>query len=304
MTAGPIDALPIVSVGHRQANGGTQHGPGTMHRSTFATAGPLCQPPASDAGRLPGAHSALTAQGPELGGLWLVTPAPGTEFGSGGTTTLEFGSASSGAATYLSQSTANGLTTCTEPVYSLVSTNVLLLDGKYYTYTADGADKLELKAGAEEITLERVTGAPPVAACYPATATLLTTLAEDVSYWSNLNAVGAVLYLNLDTAGDPIVGFDSASDTIGTPRTYTFSLNGGVQRFVVAARSNDLFYGQCACGGSTTIDYFNLATNTSVTHKETGTDLGNQLNVRFGYADGADLVIGGPLQRNEHQPPT
>ena len=227
-------------------------------------------------------------------GLWLVTPAPGTEFGSGGTTTLEFGSASSGAATYLSQSTANGLTTCTEPVYALVSTNVLVLDGKYYTYVADGADKLELKAGAEEITLERVTGAPPVAACDPASTTLLTTLDEEVSYWSNLNAVGTVLYLNLDTAGDPIIGFDSASDTIGAPRTYTTSVSGGAQRFVVAARSNDLFYGQRACGGSTTIDYFNLATNTSVTHKETGTDLGNQLSVRFGYAAGADLFIGGP----------
>lgn len=235
-----------------------------------------------------------------LEGLWLVTPDVGTEYGSGGTTTLEFGASSGGSATFLSQSAANGILTCESHVYGTPDNNVLLLDGTFYTVTVASADRLVLESGSDRVTLNRVTGTPPVTPCGQAEAKLVKILATSVSFWSNLNSVGNVLYFNLDDSAGSLVGYDVLAGTLGTPRTYTVSVSGGTHRFPVAARTTDRFYGQCACGGSTSLDFFDLSTNTSVTHVDTRTDLMAELGIRYGYFDGTQLVIGGNDRPGDH----
>src|SRR5690606_3339868 len=75
-------------------------------------------------------------------------------------------------------------------------------------------------------------------------------------------------------------------------RTYSQSVSGGTHRIVVGARSDDLFYGHCACGGSTSVNAFNLASNTSIIAVDTE-DLGNEVSVRYGYFDSGAVTIGG-----------
>src|SRR5690606_35394332 len=58
--------------------------------------------------------------GLSLQGLWLVEPDPGTDYGSQATTTLEFGSAASGSATFLSQVDANDITICEKHVFAIL----------------------------------------------------------------------------------------------------------------------------------------------------------------------------------------
>lgn len=228
----------------------------------------------------------------DLSGLWRVTPGTGSSYGLGGTTTVEFGTASSGLATYLSKSTANGITTCESQVYAAISDKVVLLDGTYYAATTPTADRIVLNDGTATVTLDRVTGSPPVAGCAQGTASLVKTLPDPVSSQTTLNAVGNELYYNLDDTHDSIVGYNTATGTFGTPRAYTDTVSGGNHRFVVAARTDNLFYGQCACGGSNTLDYFNLGTDASITHVDTQT-LGTEISIRFGAYTSSGAVIGG-----------
>lgn len=229
----------------------------------------------------------------DLEGLWLVTPGPGTFYGSGGTTTLEFGAAPSGSATFLSQSAANDVTTCERHVYAALSRNVVLLDGEFYVADAVNANRIVLDNDTDSLTLDRVAGAAPVAPCEVASATQIQVIAEGPGSFTTLNAVGVNLYFNTDDPGDPIVAYDTSSGTLGAPRTYSDSVSGGTHRWVVGGRTDDLFYGQCGCGGSTSLDYLNLATNTSITSVETDTGLGVNMGVRYGYYDGTYIVIGG-----------
>lgn len=233
------------------------------------------------------------SSGLDLKGLWLVTPGPTTYYGAGGTTTVEFGAATSGSATFLSQADANDITTCERHVYAVVGDDVVLLDGTYYLGDAVSADRIVLDNGTDALTLDRVTGAAPVAPCAEAIATELGTFAFSVGGFSNLNAFQTRLYFNTDDTSDPIVGYDTATGTVGAARIYSQSVSGGTHRWVVGARSDDLFYGHCGCGGSTSVDRFDLALDTSLAVAETDTDLGVNLGVRYGYFGGGDIVIGG-----------
>ncbi|HZJ10221.1 MAG TPA: hypothetical protein VFD39_11040 [Trueperaceae bacterium] len=232
-------------------------------------------------------------EGLELEGTWLVTPASGTEYGAGGTTTLEFGAATSGSAAFLSRSDANDITTCERHVYAILSENVVLLDEQYYIAEAADADTLLLDNGTDSLTLTRVAGTPLVTPCGAASVTELDTYAAGNGNFTSLSSFDGRLYFNIDDPSESIVSFDTASGTFGAPRVYSQSVSGGIHNWVVAARSDDLFYGHCACGGSESADAFNLATNTSIVSVETGTDLGNEIGVRYGYFDGATVVIGG-----------
>lgn len=229
----------------------------------------------------------------DLEGLWLVTPATGTTYGAGGTTTLEFGAASSGNATFLSQAEANEVKTCEHHVYVALTDSVVLLNGTYYVATVSQAgDQIVLERDASRLTLDRVTGTPPVTPCPELHFAELDILDVGVGGFSQLNAFQTRLYFNIDAPSSPLVGYD-ISGTLGTPRTYNFSVSGGTHRWVIGARSDALFYGHCGCGGSTTVDHFNLDLDTSVAAVETTAGLGVNFSVRYGYFDGAAMVIGG-----------
>lgn len=229
----------------------------------------------------------------DLEGLWLVTPGPGTSYGAGGTTTVEFGAAASGSAVYLSQAAVNDITTCERHVYAALTRNVLLLDGQFYVADVVNQDRIVLDNDTDALTLDRVTGAAPVAPCAEASAATVRTFDFAAGGFTNLNAFGSRLYFNTDASGQPIVAYDTATNALGVPRTYSVSVMGGTHRWVVGARSDDLFYGHCGCGGSTSLDSFDLATNASIAAVDVPTSLGVEMGIRYGYFDGANIVIGG-----------
>ena len=228
----------------------------------------------------------------DLQGLWSVTPAPGTAYGAGGTTTVEFGAQASGTATFLSQSDENGITTCERHVYASLTENVIMLDDVFYVADQVDDDQIVLNNDTDTITLNRLTGAPPVAPCPEATATEVQTFDFGTGSFTGLNAVGTRLYFNTNDA-DSIIGFNTATNALGAPRTYTQSVSGGTHRWVIGARSDDLFYGHCGCGGSTSVNYFNLSSNTSIANVDSVSDLGVGVGFRFGYFDGSNLHAGG-----------
>jgi len=240
--------------------------------------------------------SSSTAAAIDLQGLWTVTPSSGSSYGAGGTTTVEFGADSSGLATFLSQSTANGITTCAKQVYAALSDKVVLLDGTYYQASSPSANQIVLDDGTATVTLDRVTGAPPVAPCSQGTAAVAAMLPDPVNSRGALNAVGNKLYYNVDDSVGTIIAYDTATSTFGTGRAYSTSVSGGTHRYVVAARSDDLFYGQCYCGGSTSLDYFNLATNSSNANVDSNADLGVGISIRYGYYTGSSVIVGGGLR--------
>lgn len=230
--------------------------------------------------------------GLNLQGLWMVDPAPGTTYGAGGTTTLEFGSAKSGFATFLSRSSSNDVTTCAQHVFALLSQNAVLLDEEYYIADEVDADTVVLDNETDSLTLTRVTGAAPVEPCEQASVQLLDTYPEATTFFTSLNGFGDRLYFNIDDNTNSIVSYDVSAGTFGAARQYTQSVSGGTHRMVVGARSDDLFYGHCACGGSTSVDHFNLATNTSIVDVDTE-DLGQEIGIRHGFFADGMITIGG-----------
>jgi hypothetical protein len=89
------------------------------------------------------------------------------------------------------------------------------------------------------------------------------------------------------------VAYETATGVVSAARVYSASVSGGTHRWVVGARSDDLFYGHCGCGGSTSVNAFDLATNTSIAVAEIFSDLGVNMGVRYGYFEGGSLAIGG-----------
>lgn len=224
----------------------------------------------------------------ELQGLWRVEPDPGTAYGAGGATTLRFGAEAAGTAEFLNRSDANGITTCDGHVYAALSENVVLLDGDHYLATAVGADRIDLEREGASLMLTRVTGAPPVEPCAAAQAVELARLDVGVGSWSTLDAFQSRLYFNVDDPGAALVSYDVTSGVLGPLRTY-----GGSHDHVVAARSDDEFYGHCACGNVTTLQRFDIGTPTALATVTTTTDLGVFMYIRYGFFAGGSVVIGG-----------
>jgi hypothetical protein len=228
----------------------------------------------------------------DLEGLWLVTPAPGTTYGAGGTTTLEIGSEPTGVANFLSRSDVTGITACERHVYSALSLDVVMLDGAFYVADVVDPDRMVLSNESAELTLDRVAGPRPVQPCDVVKAGLVATFDVGTAAFSRLNAVGTNLLFNSDDAGEPIVAYDTVTDLLGAPRTYSAVTLTGVHRYVVGARTDDLLYGHCGCGGSPTLDRFDLGANASLAAIDTVADLGVGITIRYGYFDGG-IVIGG-----------
>lgn len=224
----------------------------------------------------------------DVEGLWLVEPGPGTFYGSGGTTTVEFGPQRSGTAEYLSRSTSNDVLTCERHVYAAVAEHVLLLDGIHYDAQANGVNQIELSTQDESITLTRVTGAPPVAPCLETQVTEVQSFDFGPGSWTSMDAVGSTLYFNTNETGNPIVGYDVSTNVLGPQRTYA-----GGHDHIVAARTDDEFYGNCACGNITTLERFDLPSSTALVTASTQTDYGVFMTAEYGAFDGTSVLLGG-----------
>lgn len=149
-----------------------------------------------------------------------MTPGEGTDYGAGGTNTLEFGSEASGHASFISRSKANGIKSCEAQPYELLADGTLWLDGWAYEVHELG-DLVLLANDTDTLVLRRVDGAPPVTPCLQAEAVPFASPAVPLGGFSVLNGVGANLYFNTGAAGYPIVALDVVSKALGTARTYT-----------------------------------------------------------------------------------
>ncbi len=228
-------------------------------------------------------------------GLWLVTPDEGTAYGSEGITTLAFGDGDSGDLEFISRHSGHGLTTCRTEAYIIgpQERTVSWQSVAQFGFTVVDDDQIRLENDTDGLTLTRITGAPPVEPCGRAAASQAATFHFAAAGFSGLHAVGSRLYFNAATAGDPILAYDTVAGTTGAPRTYSAFAEGGVHRFVMGARSDDLFYGHCGCGGSRSVDHFNLSLDASLQADEIMLIGGEQITVRFGHYTGTSFLAGG-----------
>lgn len=234
-----------------------------------------------------------------LGGTWLLTRSVGSEgfFGTDGLMTLTFDDADAGSARFLGVRDESGVTECGTYVFAWVAGSLELRSPRLADWTFDVAQvdegELLLTAGDEALTMTRIAGGGPVADCGSAAASEIAALPFRPGTWSRLSAFGDTLYLNRGSSANPIVGYSLTAGELGPERVYTQLGGGGVDRWVIAARSDDLFYGHCACGNSQRVGAFDLDADAFIAGIDTNTDLGRFISVRFGYLAEDGLVVGG-----------
>ena len=251
-----------------------------------------------------GGSPSTGVDGVELSGTWSVAGSSPT-FGVDGAMTLAFTGDRSGTVRFLGVSEASGVTTCRTFVFALVDDAVLFVEStqhgaETFVVEAVDADTLALASDASDLTLTRVAGAPPIADCDAVDVVTVATLNGAPSFWTNLVGAGDTLYFNLGTADDPIVGYDVATSSFGSPRAFTVSVGGGTDRLLMAAFDDDVFYGQCACGGSQRVSRFDVSTNTHLVQVDSETDLGFGISMRYGTFDpAAGLVTVGGRSRDD-----
>lgn len=248
-----------------------------------------------------GSEAGGTEGGAEiLAGLWHAElDGPGS-FGIPGTMSIEFPDASSGRARFLGRHGASGVTTCSDYFFAVVDGRVVFLESTTLPSAAFVIDRIDedtltLTSDFARVRLTRVTGSPPVAPCGTASSQVVARLERvETSSWSSLSAVGRTLYFNLNEDDAPLVGFSLESRTLGTPRVYSgFDSNPG--RYAVAAESDDIFWGHCACGSGTHIHRIDFASNTRLDTLDTQT-FGDVVHLRFGAFTGSELVLGGRFE--------
>jgi hypothetical protein len=236
---------------------------------------------------------------PDLSGTWSVAGTSPT-FDVDGPMTLGFSGDRSGTLRFLGRSDTSGVTACRTFVFALIDDAVLIVDSTQHgdeTFFVTSVDEntVTLASDASDVTLTRVVGTSPVADCAPVDLETVATLGGSPSFWTNLVSTTDTLYFNLDTAGEPIVGYDVATSSFGPPRTFTVSAGGGTDRLIMAAFDDDVFYGQCACGGSQRVSRFDLSTNTHLVQVDSETDLGFEISMRYGTfdRDAGHVIVGG-----------
>lgn len=234
-----------------------------------------------------------------LAGTWSVTGSS-LLFGVEGPMVATFTGTSNGTVRFVGRFDVSGVTTCRTYAFTAIDDDVLVLHGTAYGAEAFNvqevdASTFELTAGAHDVTLSRLNGTPPVDDCSAVSWTIVAQRGEPVSVWSNLVGTADALYFNEATAGDPVVGYDVATAAFGPPRTFTVSVGGGVDRFVVAADDDDVFYGHCACGGSPRLSRFDLASDAHLVQVDSASDLGAATTFRYGVMDRArgHVIVGG-----------
>ncbi len=237
--------------------------------------------------------------GADLSGTWLVAGSSPT-FAVDGARTVTFSGPTSGILRFLGRSDDNGVTTCRSYVFALVDDTVLFVqswqhDPETFVIESANASSVTLVSDASNVTLTRVAGSGPVDDCGTVDLETLATLDAQPTFWANLVGTAGSLYFNLDTAQNPIVGFDLTTATFGAPRAFTVSVGGGTHRYALAAFDDDIFYGHCACGGSQSVSRFNVETDTHLVQVDSDTDLGAEVGFRYGTYDGAagTVMLGG-----------
>jgi hypothetical protein len=234
----------------------------------------------------------------DLSGLWLVTREAGSEgaFGTSGTMTLAFDEGSAGAARFLGRR-ESGVTVCETYGFTRVG-STLALESAFLPSPTLEIDRLDddtviLTADELVLRLTRLDGWNPVPECGTGSTAWVGSFAAPLGFWSRLNAVDSTLYVNLAGDDEPIAGFDLETRTLGPPRTYSRLVTGGVDRWVVAARSDARFYGHCACGGSVRLGYFDLDADEPIAQVDGSTAFEVPITIRHGaFHDGA-VTIGG-----------
>ena len=234
----------------------------------------------------------------DLSGLWLVTREAGSEqaFGTSGTMTLAFDEGPVGDARFLGRR-ESGVTVCATygftHVGSMLELESTLLPSPTFEVDRVDDDTITLTAGDLVLMLTRLEGDGPVPECASVSTTWAGAFAAPLGFWSRLNAVDSTLYVNVAGEGDPVAGFDLEIGTLGPPRTYSRLVSGGVDRWVVAARSDALFYGHCACGGSMRLGYFDLEEDEPIAQVDGSTTFDVPITIRYGAYRNGEVTIGG-----------
>ena len=235
---------------------------------------------------------------PDLSGLWLITREAGSEqaFGTSGTMSFAFDEGSAGDARFLGRR-ESGMTVCATYGFTRVGSTLALESASLPSPTFEvdrlDADTVILTADDLVLRLTRLEGWSPVPECATVSTAWVGSFAAPLGSWSRLNAVDATLYVNLASEGDPVAGFDLETGTLGPPRTYSQLVSRGVDRWVVAARSDALFYGHCACGGSVRLGYFDLAEDEAIAQVDGSAAFDVPITIRYGAFHDDAVTIGG-----------
>jgi hypothetical protein len=236
----------------------------------------------------------------DLEGLWFVTREAGSEraFGTSGAMSLAFDEGSAGAARFLGRR-ASGVTVCATYDFTRAG-STLTLRSDYLaspTFEIDRLDDDTFTLTADELvlTLTRIAGESPVQECGSVSTVPVGSISAPLGTWSRLSSAGSNLYVNLASAGDPVAGFDLQTAELGPPRTYSRGVSGGIDRWVVAARTDALFYGHCACGGSVRLGFFDLEADEPIAQVNGATAFDVPIRIRHGayHDDTGTVTIGG-----------
>jgi len=239
----------------------------------------------------------------DLDGTWLVDVAPvgaAPSFSAGGTAVLVI----DGGAATLRELVGDGAKRCTELTLDRFEDAVLFglrgLDlgegvGTWgFAIEAASGATLVLSNASETVTLDRISGTPPVAACVAVPVLQIDLLPEQPES-STLEAVGTTLYYNTDS-GNPIVGYSV------TDRAVVSSTNLGTEfasdvPYLMALRPDGpttYAYTTCRCGRSERFAYANFTSHTVLQDgvETRGLTDGAHQSIQFGYYDaGADRVV-------------
>jgi hypothetical protein len=238
-----------------------------------------------------------------LDGTWLVDVAPvggAPSFSAGGTAVLVI----DGGAATLRELVGGGAKRCTDLTLERYGDAVVfdvrgldLGEGEAtWGFTLEGAsaDGIVLANASETVTLDRIAGLPPIAACVAAPVLQVDLLPAQPSS-STLDAVGTTVYYNTDS-GNPIVGY-SVSDRAVVSST---NLGSGFDQdvpYLMALRPDGpttFAYTTCRCGRSERFAYSDFTNNNVLEDSVDTRELadGAHQSIQFGFYDGeADRVV-------------
>jgi hypothetical protein len=234
-----------------------------------------------------------------LQGTWRVTTTAGDLefFGSDGPVTLAFAGADVGTVEVRALREASGAVACGTLVFAVDGGELLLSSPRWFDATfalVEVDDDTVTLANADvTATLTRVAGAGPVPACATATTRIEATLPFEASSFGTVAAHGTTLYLNVADDPGTIVGYDVPTGTLGAGRTLTVVDSGGLHRWLVGARDASRFYGHCGCGGSTTLNAFDLDLDVVLASLDAEAAALVPFSIDFGEFDDGLLLIGG-----------
>lgn len=228
-------------------------------------------------------------EGLDLAGTWSLEGV-GPNLAIDGPMSLAFAGSTSGTARFLGRSERNGITTCRTYTFALIDDGLLLLQSSIvaseaFVVTEVNEHELTLVSDVSDFTLSRVTGPAPVADCGLVDLDVVAQVDGRPTSVAALVGVGSRLYFNRLSSTNPLAGYDLTTNSTLSDRTFTHSVGGGIDRYVMAALDDDVFYGHCWCGAGNRFSAFNATTNTHLVQVDSNADLGLPTNMRFGAYD-------------------